>query len=100
MIASDTVGTMQWGRTVEAAPAPHEAVGAVITRVEAIPFRLPYARPGRFASGRIDVADNVLVRLHTDPAWSARPRRSRGRTPTAGRRSRSSRASATSSARG
>ena len=66
MIARDTVGTMQWGRTVEAAPAPHEAVGAVITRVEAIPFRLPYARPGRFASGRIDVADNVLVRLHTD----------------------------------
>lgn len=37
-----------------------------ITRVEAIPYRLPYRRRPRFASGAIDCADNVLVRVHTD----------------------------------
>jgi L-Ala-D/L-Glu epimerase len=40
--------------------------GVRITRVEAIPFSLPYRRPGRFASGAIEHADNVLVRVHTD----------------------------------
>ncbi len=29
-------------------------------------MRLPMRRPGVFASGRIDVADNVLVRLHSE----------------------------------
>ena len=43
------------------------AIGAVrITAVEAIPFAVPYRRPARFASGQVDTADNVLVRVHTD----------------------------------
>ena len=37
-----------------------------ITAVEAIPFAVPYRRPARFASGQVDTADNVLVRVHTD----------------------------------
>jgi L-alanine-DL-glutamate epimerase-like enolase superfamily enzyme len=43
------------------------ATGAVrITAVEAIPFAVPYRRPARFASGQVDTAENVLVRVHTD----------------------------------
>ena len=42
-------------------------VGTVrITAVEAIPYALPYRRPPAFASGSVDTADNVLVRVHTD----------------------------------
>ena len=42
-------------------------VGTVrITAVEAIPFALPYRRAPKFASGSVDSADNVLVRVHTD----------------------------------
>jgi L-alanine-DL-glutamate epimerase-like enolase superfamily enzyme len=37
-----------------------------ITRVEAIPFAIPYRKPMRFASGEVTVADHVLVRVHTD----------------------------------
>jgi L-Ala-D/L-Glu epimerase len=37
-----------------------------ITHVEAIPYRLPVARVARFASGAIERADLVLVRVHTD----------------------------------
>jgi L-alanine-DL-glutamate epimerase-like enolase superfamily enzyme len=37
-----------------------------ITRVEAIPFAIPYARPLRFASGEVTVAEHVLVRVHTE----------------------------------
>jgi L-Ala-D/L-Glu epimerase len=37
-----------------------------ITAVEAIPFRVPYRVAPRFASGSIEAADNVLVRVHTD----------------------------------
>ena len=41
--------------------------GAVqITALEAIPFALPYRRAPRFASGSVESADNVLVRVHTD----------------------------------
>jgi L-Ala-D/L-Glu epimerase len=41
--------------------------GAIrITAVEAIPFALPYRRAPKFASGSVDTADNVLVRVHTD----------------------------------
>ena len=52
-------------------PATAEAAetfaGAVkITAVEAIPFALPYRRAPKFASGSVDRADNVLVRVHTD----------------------------------
>jgi L-Ala-D/L-Glu epimerase len=45
----------------------HVADGpARITAIEAIPFTLPYRVPPRFASGSIEAADNVLVRVHTD----------------------------------
>jgi L-alanine-DL-glutamate epimerase-like enolase superfamily enzyme len=37
-----------------------------ITAMEAIPFALPYRRAPKFASGSVDSADNVLVRVHTD----------------------------------
>jgi len=37
-----------------------------ITAVEAIPFALPYRRAPKFASGSVDSANNVLVRVHTD----------------------------------
>ena len=37
-----------------------------ITRVEAIPFAIPYTKPLRFASGEVHVAEHVLVRVHTD----------------------------------
>jgi len=43
-----------------------EALGAAIVAVEAIPVRLPMRRPGVFASGRIDVAENVLVRVRSE----------------------------------
>jgi len=39
---------------------------ARIVGVEAIPYALPYRRPARFASGAVERADNVLVRIHTD----------------------------------
>jgi L-alanine-DL-glutamate epimerase-like enolase superfamily enzyme len=35
-----------------------------ITRVEAIPFAIPYTHPLRFASGEQHVAEHVLVRVH------------------------------------
>ena len=37
-----------------------------ITRVEAIPFAIPYLKPLRFASGEVNTAEHVLVRVHTD----------------------------------
>lgn len=37
-----------------------------ITRVEAIPFAIPYRQPLRFASGEVHAAEHVLVRVHTD----------------------------------
>jgi len=37
-----------------------------ITRVEAIPFAIPYRKPLRFASGEVTQAEHVLVRVHTD----------------------------------
>ena len=46
--------------------AAAEALGAAIVAVEAIPVRLPMRRPGVFASGRIDVAENVLVRVRSE----------------------------------
>jgi L-alanine-DL-glutamate epimerase-like enolase superfamily enzyme len=36
-----------------------------ITAVRAVPFAIPFARPLHFASGSIDVADNVLVQVET-----------------------------------
>ncbi|WP_109474072.1 mandelate racemase/muconate lactonizing enzyme family protein [Ornithinimicrobium cavernae] len=37
-----------------------------ITRIEAIPFAIPYAKTLKFASGEVRTADHVLVRVHTD----------------------------------
>jgi L-Ala-D/L-Glu epimerase len=37
-----------------------------VTRIEAIPFAIPYARTLRFASGEVSTAEHVLVRVHTD----------------------------------
>ena len=37
-----------------------------ITRVEAIPYAIPYRKPLRFASGEVHTAQHVLVRVHTD----------------------------------
>jgi len=37
-----------------------------ITKVEAIPFAIPYRKPLRFASGEVAAAEHVLVRVHTD----------------------------------
>ncbi|WP_375479321.1 mandelate racemase/muconate lactonizing enzyme family protein [uncultured Jatrophihabitans sp.] len=37
-----------------------------ITKIEAIPFSIPYRKPLRFASGEVLAAEHVLVRVHTD----------------------------------
>ncbi|MFE7129289.1 mandelate racemase/muconate lactonizing enzyme family protein [Streptomyces sp. NPDC057638] len=37
-----------------------------ITRIETIPFAIPYRKPLRFASGEVHTAEHVLVRVHTD----------------------------------
>src|ERR1700760_2101355 len=37
-----------------------------ISKVEAIPFAIPYRKPLRFASGEVTTAAHVLVRVHTD----------------------------------
>lgn len=37
-----------------------------ISKVEAIPFSIPYRKPLRFASGEVTSAEHVLVRVHTD----------------------------------
>lgn len=37
-----------------------------ITRVEAIPYSIPYIHPLHFASGAVHEADHVVVRVHTD----------------------------------
>lgn len=58
---------MQLRTHPEAAEAVETFAGTVrITAVEAIPFALPYRRAPKFASGSVDSADNVLVRVHTD----------------------------------
>jgi L-Ala-D/L-Glu epimerase / N-acetyl-D-glutamate racemase len=37
-----------------------------ITKVETIPFAIPYVKPVVFASGEVHAAEHVLVRVHTD----------------------------------
>ena len=37
-----------------------------ITRIEAIPFAIPYVKPLKFASGEVHAAEHVLVRVYTD----------------------------------
>ncbi|WP_307781279.1 mandelate racemase/muconate lactonizing enzyme family protein [Agilicoccus flavus] len=36
-----------------------------ITRIEAVPFAIPYVKPLKFASGEVRTAEHVLVRVHT-----------------------------------
>ncbi|MBV8946566.1 MAG: hypothetical protein JOZ95_14170 [Solirubrobacterales bacterium] len=55
-------------------PAPSAGLESLagpirITKIEAIPFALPYRRAPRFASGTVATADNVLVRVHTDAGF-------------------------------
>jgi L-Ala-D/L-Glu epimerase len=60
---------MRLGTDPAAVAAVENFTGTVrITGVEAIPFALPYRRAPKFASGSVDSADNVLVRVHTDAA--------------------------------
>ena len=37
-----------------------------ISKIETIPFAIPYRKPLRFASGEITAAEHVLVRVHTE----------------------------------
>jgi L-alanine-DL-glutamate epimerase-like enolase superfamily enzyme len=37
-----------------------------ISKIEAIPYAIPYRKPLRFASGEVRAAEHVLVRVHTD----------------------------------
>ncbi|WP_167042731.1 enolase C-terminal domain-like protein [Salinibacterium sp. ZJ454] len=37
-----------------------------ITRIEAVPYSIPYRKALKFASGEVTVADHVLIRVHTD----------------------------------
>jgi L-alanine-DL-glutamate epimerase-like enolase superfamily enzyme len=60
-----SVSSMDPSDTTQIAPSP-VAIATTIVRVEAIPFRLRYRRPAAFASGGITIADNVLVRVHSD----------------------------------
>jgi L-alanine-DL-glutamate epimerase-like enolase superfamily enzyme len=50
----------------ENALAAASAVSSRVVAVEAIPVALPLRRPARFASGKIETAYNVLVRIHSD----------------------------------
>ncbi|UTT71194.1 enolase [Arthrobacter sp. DNA4] len=46
-------------------PAGERAVAPRIVEVRTVPYAIPYRKPLRFASGSIDVADNVLVEVVT-----------------------------------
>lgn len=37
-----------------------------IERIEAIPYAIPYTHPLKFASGEVEAAEHVLIRVHTD----------------------------------
>ena len=52
--------------TYPAGAADARGADVRITALEAIPFAVPYRRPAGFASGTVTMADNVLVRVHTD----------------------------------
>jgi L-alanine-DL-glutamate epimerase-like enolase superfamily enzyme len=45
-------------------PETLTSAAVTITHVEAIPYSVAYRVPGRFASGAVERADNVLVRVH------------------------------------
>lgn len=42
------------------------AADLTVTRIEAIPFAIPYLKPLTFASGAVSVAEHILIRVHTD----------------------------------
>ena len=66
----DGAGVARRGRLVRRLPCRVRPVPRgqpmKITHVEAIPFAIPYAKPLKFASGEVHVAEHVLVRVHTD----------------------------------
>ncbi|WBU63532.1 mandelate racemase/muconate lactonizing enzyme family protein [Paracoccus aerodenitrificans] len=37
-----------------------------ITRIDAIPFSIPYSKPLKFASGEVHSADHILIRIHSE----------------------------------
>ena len=43
-----------------------------ITKVEAIPFRVPMREVVKFATGQLDALEHVLVRVHTDDGTLSR----------------------------
>lgn len=52
-------------RSDDTDPAPGRQLPTIVS-VTAIPYAIPYAKPLHFASGSIDVADNVLVQVTTE----------------------------------
>ena len=52
--------------SIGAVTHPRPSAELRITALEAIPFAVPYRRPAGFASGTVTVADNVLIRVHSD----------------------------------
>lgn len=40
-----------------------------ISQIDAIPFAIPYSKPLHFASGAVDAARHVLVRVHTESGF-------------------------------
>jgi len=51
--------------THTAAPGHEPSTAARILEVRTVPYAIPYRKPLRFASGSIDLADNVLVEIVT-----------------------------------
>lgn len=51
--------------THTAAPGHEPSTAARILEVRTVPYAIPYRKPLRFASGSIDIADNVLVEIVT-----------------------------------
>ena len=43
--------------------------GVIITRIETIPYAIPYKKPLRFASGEVYEAAHILVRVHTEDGF-------------------------------
>jgi L-alanine-DL-glutamate epimerase-like enolase superfamily enzyme len=51
--------------TPTATPGQEPSTAARILEVRTVPYAIPYRKPLRFASGSIDIADNVLVEIVT-----------------------------------
>jgi L-Ala-D/L-Glu epimerase len=61
-----TIGPQRVAAGVQDARAAGIRATAKIVSVRAIPYAIPYSKPLHFASGSIEVADNVLVELTTE----------------------------------